>query len=118
MEEGFFSFPPLLRRGGMLSYRIIQTKRRRNMKALKGCLLFTAAAILFGSGAAHAASDVVTLKVEHFLPTSSNFHQQILVPWCDKINKESGGKLKCQIYPSMQLGGTPSQLFDQVRDGI
>jgi TRAP-type transport system periplasmic protein len=40
------------------------------------------------------------------------------VPWCDKIGKESGGRLKCQIYPSMQLGGTPPQLFDQARDGV
>jgi TRAP-type C4-dicarboxylate transport system substrate-binding protein len=26
--------------------------------------------------------------------------------------------MKCQIYPSMQLGGTPGQLFDQVKDGV
>jgi TRAP-type C4-dicarboxylate transport system substrate-binding protein len=41
-----------------------------------------------------------------------------LQPWCDKINKESKDRLKCQIYPAMQLGGTPPQLFDQVRDGV
>ncbi|HSO44941.1 MAG TPA: TRAP transporter substrate-binding protein, partial [Rhodoferax sp.] len=34
------------------------------------------------------------------------------------IALESGDKLKCQIYPSMQLGGTPPQLFDQVKDGV
>jgi TRAP-type transport system periplasmic protein len=88
------------------------------LQKLKVSLLSAVAAIVLGSGVACAASDVVTLKVEHFLPTSSNFHKFILVPWCDKISKESGGKLKCQIYPSMQLGGTPSQLFDQIRDGI
>ena len=26
--------------------------------------------------------------------------------------------MKCQIYPSMQLGGTPPQLYDQVKDGV
>jgi TRAP-type C4-dicarboxylate transport system substrate-binding protein len=26
--------------------------------------------------------------------------------------------MKCQIYPAMQLGGTPAQLFDQARDGV
>ena len=26
--------------------------------------------------------------------------------------------MKCQIYPAMQLGGTPAQLFDQAKDGI
>ena len=38
--------------------------------------------------------------------------------WCEKIGRESGGKIKCQIYPSMQLGGTPPQLFDQAKDGV
>ncbi|ACM18568.1 TRAP proton/solute symporter, periplasmic substrate-binding protein [Geotalea daltonii FRC-32] len=88
------------------------------MKQLKKLIMLSIAATLLVSVPAGAASDVVTLKVSHFLPTSSNFHQKILLPWCEKISKESGGKLKCQIYPSMQLGGTPAQLLDQVRDGV
>lgn len=64
------------------------------------------------------AQDVVTLKVHHFLPAGSYANQQFIQPWCDKIAKDSGGKLKCQIYPSMQLGGTPAQLVDQVKDGV
>jgi len=88
------------------------------MKQFRVGMLFVAAAIVFGTGVANAAPDVITLKVAHFLPTSSNFHKLVLLPWCEKISKESGGQLKCQIYPSMQLGGTPPQLFDQVRDGV
>lgn len=88
------------------------------MKQFKVCLMSVAASIVFGIGVAGAAPDVVTLKVAHFLPASSNFHKFVLLPWCEKISNESGGNLKCQIYPSMQLGGTPSQLFDQVRDGV
>ena len=60
----------------------------------------------------------VVLKVAHFLPPGSTAHAKFITPWCDKINKESAGKLKCQIYPAMQLGGTPPQLIDQARDGI
>jgi TRAP-type C4-dicarboxylate transport system substrate-binding protein len=71
------------------------------------------------AGTAHAGlAQEVTLKVHHFLPATSNAHKNIIEPWCNKVNKESGGKLKCQIYPSMQLGGTPPQLFDQARDGV
>ena len=88
------------------------------MKQIKVCMMFVLSAIVFGSGIAGAASGVTILKVAHFLPTSSNPHQKLIVPWCDKINKESGGKLMCQIYPSMQLGGTPAQLLDQARDGV
>ncbi len=65
-----------------------------------------------------AAAPAVTLKVHHFLPPGSTAHQNFMVPWCDTIAKESGGKLKCQIYPAMQLGGTPQQLFDQAKDGV
>lgn len=70
------------------------------------------------AAAAPAMAAPVTLKVAHFLPASSNAHQHIIQPWCDKIEKESKGDLKCQIYPAMQLGGTPPQLLDQARDGV
>jgi TRAP-type C4-dicarboxylate transport system substrate-binding protein len=65
-----------------------------------------------------AAAQEFTLKVAHFLPTSSTNHAKLIAPWCEKIAKESNQRLKCQIYPSMQLGGTPPQLFDQARDGV
>jgi TRAP-type transport system periplasmic protein len=60
----------------------------------------------------------VTLKVHHFLPPGSTTHAKLLVPWCERIEREAAGRLKCQLYPSMQLGGTAPQLFDQARDGI
>ena len=87
------------------------------MKVLKTSLMIAATTLTLGAGAAFAA-DPIILKVHHFLPSTSTFHQYNAVPWCDKINKESNGRLKCQIYPSMQMGGTPAQLFDQARDGV
>jgi TRAP-type C4-dicarboxylate transport system substrate-binding protein len=75
------------------------------------------AAVLFAVALPAAAQEVI-LKVHHFLPPPSTAHSRFITPWCEKINKESGGKLKCQIYPAMQLGGTPPQLIDQVRDGV
>lgn len=65
-----------------------------------------------------AAAQVVVLKVAHFLPPGSTTQAKLIAPWCDKIGKESAGRLKCQIYPAMQLGGTAPQLIDQVRDGV
>lgn len=66
----------------------------------------------------HAMAQEVVLKVHHFLPPSSFAQTLFIGPWCDKIAKESNNRMKCQIYPSMQLGGTPSQLFEQARDGV
>ncbi len=82
------------------------------MKATKLAL----AAILGLSFSAAQAATV--LKVHHFLPAASNAQKNIIQPWCDKIAKESKNELTCQIYPAMQLGGTPPQLVDQVKDGV
>jgi TRAP-type C4-dicarboxylate transport system substrate-binding protein len=78
--------------------------------------LATAAALSLISLAAQAQE--VTLKVHFFLPASSFANTLFITPWCEKVAKESANRLKCQIYPSMQLGGTPSQLFEQARDGV
>lgn len=63
-------------------------------------------------------SEQVTLKLHHFLPPVSNAHAKFLVPWAKKIESDSGGRIKINIFPSMQLGGTPPQLYDQARDGV
>lgn len=75
-----------------------------------------AASALFGAGAAQA--EEIILKVAHFWPSTALSHQKVLLPWCDKIAKESANRLKCQIYPAMQLGGTPPQLIQQAADGV
>jgi TRAP-type C4-dicarboxylate transport system substrate-binding protein len=82
----------------------------------KSLKFFLAATTLVAS--AGTLAQTVTLKVHHFLPAGSVAQTLFIKPWCDKIAVESGDKMKCQIYPSMQLGGTPPQLFDQVKDGL
>ncbi|MCU0897952.1 MAG: TRAP transporter substrate-binding protein [Burkholderiales bacterium] len=76
------------------------------------------AALALAASASAWAQQEVTLKVSHFLPAGSAAQQRFIQPWCDKIAKESNSRLKCQIFPSMQLGGTPPQLYDQVKDGV
>ena len=60
----------------------------------------------------------VTLKVHHFWPPAAMPPTKILQPFCDKIAADSNNRMKCQLYPAMQLGGTPAQLIDQARDGV
>jgi len=64
-----------------------------------------------------ATAQTVTLRVHHFLPAASTAHQKFIKPWCDRIEHDSRGKLRCQIYPAMQLGGKPPELIEQVRTG-
>lgn len=77
-----------------------------------------AAAALLAAAAVPAMAQQVVLKFHHFLPATSNLHVNLFQPWCDKIAKESGDRLKCQIFPAMTLGGSPPQLIEQARDGV
>jgi TRAP-type C4-dicarboxylate transport system substrate-binding protein len=76
------------------------------------------AALALGLTTTGLMAQEVTIKVSHFLPPNSNYQKGVLEPWCDRLAKDSGGKLKCQIYPAMQLGGTPPQLADQVKNAV
>lgn len=76
-------------------------------------------ALSLGTAAAwNAAAQEIVLKLHHFLPPTSNGHTRFIQPWTEKVTKESGGRIKFQIYPAMQLGGSLQQLYDQVKDGI
>nr|MBL8410327.1 TRAP transporter substrate-binding protein [Dechloromonas sp.] len=69
--------------------------------------------------AIHAAqAQEVTFKIAHFLPAVASTQKLVLQPWCDEMGQLSNGRIKCQFYPSMQLGGTPDQLADQVKNGV
>ncbi|WDZ79876.1 TRAP transporter substrate-binding protein (plasmid) [Ensifer adhaerens] len=76
-----------------------------------------AAPLVLRTGSAHAQS-AVTLKLHHFLPPASNVHQRLLTPWAKTLEEQSKGALKVDIFPAMQLGGKPPQLYDQAANGV
>ena len=57
-------------------------------------------------------------KLHHFLPGKSLAHVNMLEPWAKAVEKNSNGRVKINIYPSMSLGGRPPELAGQVRDGV
>ena len=64
------------------------------------------------------AQQSVTLKFHTFMAPLSNVWLTMHKPWMEKVEKDSGGRIKFEAYPAMQLGGTPVQLYDQARDGV
>ena len=68
------------------------------------------------AGMAHAQE--VTLRVQHFLSPEGSVPKFFIVPWAEKIEAESDGRIKVEVYPAMQLGGGPPALYDQIRDGV
>jgi len=77
-----------------------------------------AAAALGVPHLAGLAQQTVTLKFHTFMSPMSNVWLLMHKPWMDKVEKDSGGRIKFEGYPAMQLGGTPVQLYDQARDGV
>ncbi len=77
-----------------------------------------AAAATLGTPLAAFGQQTVTLKFHTFMAPMSNVWLTMHKPWMDKVEKDSGGRIKFEAFPAMQLGGTPPQLYDQVRDGV
>lgn len=65
---------------------------------------------------AHAQE--VTLRLHQFLPAQSFVPAAILDPWADGIEAASGGRIRIERFASMQLGGKPADLVEQVTDGV
>ena len=83
----------------------------------KGFLNIAAAAtVIFG--ASMASAQEVTLTLHQFLPPQANVPAKILDVWADSVEEDSGGRIKIDRYPSMQLGGKPPELMDQAIDGV
>ncbi|KAA5599589.1 TRAP transporter substrate-binding protein [Blastochloris sulfoviridis] len=83
-------------------------------RGLAGALLASPAVLR----ARLARAAEVTLRLHHFLPPTTSGQVGFLAPWAKKIEAESEGRIRIDIFPSMQLGGKPPQLYDQARDGV
>ncbi len=77
-----------------------------------------AAALAVGLGATSALAQEVTLRMHQFLPPQANVPVQVLDVWADKVEADSGDRIKIDRFASMQLGGTPPELMDQAIDGV
>ncbi|MBT7957134.1 MAG: TRAP transporter substrate-binding protein [Rhodospirillaceae bacterium] len=76
-----------------------------------------AASAIVGSSAP-ATSAEFNFRMHTFIPPVANPAKTFLAPWAKKINKASGGRINVKPFWAMQLGGKPTQLLDQVRDGV
>ena len=85
---------------------------------MKTSLRIVLAAAAFAGAVQLAQAADVTLRFHQFLPPQATIPSKAILPWAQKVEKESGGRIKVQHFPSMQLGGKPPELFDQAKDGV
>lgn len=76
------------------------------------------AAVALGATTVLSLAQDVTLRLHQMLPQQATIPAKALVPWAEKVTAESGGRIKVELYPAMQLGGKPPELYDQVKDGV
>ncbi len=67
---------------------------------------------------APAAAQEFTLRVHSFSSPRALDHTAHLNPWAKKVEKESKGRIKVEVFPAMQLGGKASDLVSQLEDGV
>ena len=58
------------------------------------------------------------LKLATFVPPTHYGMAQILTPWAQEVAKRSDGRLTVRMFPSMQLGGKPPELYKQMARGL
>jgi len=88
------------------------------MSLKRNIFLTLAAGAVLAFGVSQATAQQVTLRIHQFLPAAAPVPKNFIAEWAKKVEAESKGQIKIELYPSMQLGGTPPQLFDQVKDGV
>jgi TRAP-type C4-dicarboxylate transport system substrate-binding protein len=76
-----------------------------------------ALAALLGAAATAATAQEVTLRFQHFVSPKSANPKFFIEPWAKKVEAESNGRIKVEIYPFMQLGGKAPSQYDLIRDG-
>lgn len=98
-----------------MSTESAKTMRRRAL--LKGGLALGALQLARPFVSRASAQETVTLRMHTHVPPVSGSYKN-LKWWADKVEKESEGRLKIQLFGSMQLGGKPPDVFDQVKNGV
>lgn len=73
------------------------------------------AAALAGSTTIAEAQE---LRLSTFVPPVHVIYREILTPWSQEVAKATNGEVKVTLYPSMQLGGKPPELFRQAKEGV
>jgi TRAP-type C4-dicarboxylate transport system substrate-binding protein len=63
-------------------------------------------------------SPEVTLRFQHFVSPKSANPKYFIEPWAEKVEADSNGRIKVEIYPFMQLGGSATAQYDLIRDGV
>jgi TRAP-type C4-dicarboxylate transport system substrate-binding protein len=94
-------------------------KRRENMRNKKSMLIAVMAMSLIAGlalGVNGVQAKPIKISFMHYFPATHFVHTEIVEPWTKLMEKESGDKLKFNLYPAAALA-KPPDFFDAVVAG-
>ncbi len=76
------------------------------------------AAVTLPAPAVLAQAAAEEIKLHSFVPPTHVIWTDVLTPWAQEVAKRSNNQLTVKMYPAMQLGGRPPELYRQAVQGI
>ncbi|MDX8354008.1 TRAP transporter substrate-binding protein [Cognatiyoonia sp. IB215182] len=88
------------------------------MNILKRLAVWANASLAAFALSTAADAQEFTFSIHHFLSPQAPAQQMLIEPWAQSIEEASNGRIAFEIFPAMSLGGSPPELYSQVRDGV
>lgn len=82
-----------------------------------GAASMAGAAALTLAATPPARAQEVSMRLHTFVPAVARSFKN-LEWWAEKVRADSGDRIRIKLFPSRQLGGKPSELYDQARKGF
>ena len=70
------------------------------------------------SSDAASSQETTILRFSHFYPSTSDINEQIFEPWAKKIEADSNGRLKVEVYPSATISKADTAYESAVKGTI
>ena len=81
-------------------------------------LLRVACTCILSAAAGSTLAETLTLRIHTFNSPKAIVVTEFLAPWAEEVAEKSNGGVVVQVFPAMQLGGRPADLYGQARDGV
>ena len=75
-------------------------------------------ACFLSAAAGSTLAETLTLRIHTFNSPKAIAVTELLEPWAAEVAGKSNGSVVVQVFPAMQLGGRPADLYGQARDGV
>ncbi|WP_289051647.1 TRAP transporter substrate-binding protein [uncultured Psychrobacter sp.] len=70
------------------------------------------------NGVTSSSQETTVLRLSHFYPATADINKEIFEPWAKKVEEDSNGRLKVEVYPSATLSKADTAYESTVKGTI